>query len=120
VKAVTAIILKDKYKSAVAAIVLLNLYITVEHVLLNRISVAHVRFEVLTAVKMSILIFWVVTPRGRIRRYQRFEETFCLPSSILKEEAVCSSETLLPAYKSTRRYNPEDGRGQNKVIFIRV
>jgi hypothetical protein len=23
-------------------------------------------------------------------------------------EVVCSSETLVPTYKSTRRYNPED------------
>jgi hypothetical protein len=30
------------------------------------------RFETLTAVKMSILVFWVVTPCGLVDRYQRF------------------------------------------------
>jgi hypothetical protein len=29
-------------------------------------------------------------------------------SSALKMEAVCSSETLVSTYKSTRRYYPED------------
>jgi hypothetical protein len=28
--------------------------------------------------------------------------------SALKMEAVCSSETLVPTYKSTRRYNRDD------------
>jgi hypothetical protein len=36
------------------------------------------RFEVLTAVNMSMLVFWVVTPRGLIFRYQRFGETCCV------------------------------------------
>jgi hypothetical protein len=44
------------------------------------------RFEVLTAVKMSMLVFSVVPPA-------------------LKMEALCASETLV--YKFTRRYNPE-------------
>jgi hypothetical protein len=30
------------------------------------------------------------------------------PSSGLKMEAVCSAETSVSTYKSTRRYNPED------------
>jgi hypothetical protein len=51
-----------------------------------------VRFEVLTAVKMSMLVFWVVTPCGLVA---------------LKMEAVCSRETLVSTYKSTRRYDPE-------------
>jgi hypothetical protein len=29
-------------------------------------------------------------------------------ASALKMEVVCSSETLVSTYKSTRRYNPED------------
>jgi hypothetical protein len=66
----------------------------------------HVRFEVLTAVKMSMLVFWVVTPCGLVRRYQRFGETYCL--QLLYMETVCFSETLVSAYKSTWSYNPED------------
>jgi hypothetical protein len=33
------------------------------------------RFEVLKAVKISILVFWVVTPYGLAGRYQRFGRT---------------------------------------------
>jgi hypothetical protein len=39
-----------------------------------------VRFEVFTAVKMSMLFLWVVTSC----RYQRFEETYCLHLQGLK------------------------------------
>jgi hypothetical protein len=35
-------------------------------------------FEVLTAVKMSMLVFWVVKPNGLVGRYQRFGETSCV------------------------------------------
>jgi hypothetical protein len=37
---------------------------------------------------------------------------------ILKMEAVCSYEMLLSAYKSTRRYNPEDQHRHKKVLFV--
>jgi hypothetical protein len=40
-------------------------------------------------------------------------------SSVLKLEAVNSSETLLSAYKSTRRYNPED-QHPSFIWFISV
>jgi hypothetical protein len=43
--------------------------------------------------KMSMVVFWVVTPCG------------------LTMEAVCSSETLVPTYKSTRHHNPQDHHG---------
>jgi hypothetical protein len=36
------------------------------------------RFEVLTEVKISILIFWVVTQCGLVNRNQRFGRTYCL------------------------------------------
>jgi hypothetical protein len=36
------------------------------------------RFEVLTAVKMSMLIFWVVPPCGLVNRYLHFGGTYCL------------------------------------------
>jgi hypothetical protein len=36
------------------------------------------RFEVLTEVKLSMLVFWVVTPCGLVGRYQRFGRTYCL------------------------------------------
>jgi hypothetical protein len=36
------------------------------------------KFEVLPAVKMSMLVFWVVTPCGLAVRYQRLRGTYCL------------------------------------------
>jgi hypothetical protein len=33
------------------------------------------RYEVKTAVKMSMLAFWAVTPRTLVGRYQRFGDT---------------------------------------------
>jgi hypothetical protein len=42
------------------------------------------RFEVLTVVKLSMLVFWDVTPCGLVGRHQRFA---------LKIEVVCFSET---------------------------
>jgi hypothetical protein len=34
--------------------------------------------EVLMAVKMSVLFFWVVTPCGLVGRYQCYGEIYCL------------------------------------------
>jgi hypothetical protein len=36
------------------------------------------RFDVLTAMKMSISVFWAVTPCGLVGRYQRFGGIYCL------------------------------------------
>jgi hypothetical protein len=49
------------------------------------------RFEVLMAVKMPMLVFWLVMPCELVGRYDRFGETYCLPA--LKTEAIASSET---------------------------
>jgi hypothetical protein len=38
----------------------------------------YMRFEVLTAAKMLMLFFWIVTPCTLVGRYQRFGETYCL------------------------------------------
>jgi hypothetical protein len=37
-----------------------------------------VKFEVLTAVKMAMSFFWVVTPSKLLGRYQRFGEKYSL------------------------------------------
>jgi hypothetical protein len=57
------------------------------------------RFEVLTAVKMSMLVFWDVTLCG-------------LVADALKMEAICSFETLVSTYKSARHCNSEVQRRQ--------
>jgi hypothetical protein len=36
------------------------------------------RFDEISAVKMSMLVLWVVTPSGLAVRYQRFGEAYCL------------------------------------------
>jgi hypothetical protein len=54
-----------------------------------------VRFEVLTAVKTSILVFWVVTPSGFAGRYQRFERTYCLHIQGAEDGESMFFETLV-------------------------
>jgi hypothetical protein len=51
------------------------------------------RFEVLTAVKMSMLVFCIVKPCALVG---------------LKMKAVWFSEMLIFTYKSTWHYSPED------------
>jgi hypothetical protein len=63
------------------------------------------RFEVLTAVKMLMLVFWIVTPCGLVGRYQRFGGTYCLHLQVFSPKAVCSSQTLVSTYKSTQHFN---------------
>jgi hypothetical protein len=61
-------------------------------------SAVHLIFEILPAKKMSVLVFWVITPCGLASRYQHFG-TYCLHlhwTSALKMEAVCSFEAYLP------------------------
>jgi hypothetical protein len=94
-----------------------------------------VRFEVLTAVRMTMLFFRVVTTCRVVGTYrlhlqaedgdsmflrnvgmylriytelQPRRKTFSQsPSSALKMEIVCFSETLVSTYKSTWYHNPE-------------
>jgi hypothetical protein len=54
------------------------------------------RLEALTAPPEKMAAFWVVAPRT-------------LTLIALMMEAVQTSETSVYSYKSTRRYNPEDG-----------
>jgi hypothetical protein len=68
----------------------------------------YVRSEVLTAVKMSMLLFWVVTPCRLVGCcYKRFGRKNCPfrteANSTLKMERVCFSETLVCTYKSKWR-----------------
>jgi hypothetical protein len=52
-------------------------------------------FEVMTALTILMLVFYIVTSYGLA----------------LKMEAVCSSETLISTYIFTRCHNPEDQHG---------
>jgi hypothetical protein len=51
------------------------------------------RFEVFMALKMWIAVFWVVLPW-----LPAFWRNVLPPSSILKMEIICSSETLATTY----------------------
>jgi hypothetical protein len=44
----------------------------------HKFLLTYMRFDVLTAVRMSMLLLWVVTPCELVGRYQRFGETYCL------------------------------------------
>jgi hypothetical protein len=60
------------------------------------------------------VIFWAVTSAGLVGMCQRFGGTYCLylKAEVLKMEAVCNAETLVPvrADKLTSRYNSEGQR----------
>jgi hypothetical protein len=51
---------------------------TKDTALFNKAAVSCVKFEVLTAVEISLLVFWVVTPCGFVGICQHFGETYCL------------------------------------------
>jgi hypothetical protein len=50
-------------------------------------------FEILTAVKMSIFVFWVLTPCGLVGRYHRFGGTHFNPedggSVFIRNDGIC-------------------------------
>jgi hypothetical protein len=86
------------------------------------------RFEVFKAVKMSIVVFWVLIPCNDADGFKHFGIAYHLslptlvttykmtPSqqrrktSTLKMKAICSSETLVISHKTARHHNPEEAR----------
>jgi hypothetical protein len=68
-----------------------------------RRDIYFLRSDVFRAVKMLMLAFSVVTPRGHVGRYQPFEGTYCLH--------------LQGCLKSTWRYNPQDLCG--RISYVR-
>jgi hypothetical protein len=63
------------------------------------------RFEVVMAVNMSMVVFWVVMPYGVVGGYQH---NILPASSALKMEALFSFETLVPTYESAWYHHAED------------
>jgi hypothetical protein len=61
-----------------------------------------VRFEVLTAASMKLVVFWVVAPCNLVDAYRRFRGPSCL-----RHQYDDSSP-----YQTTRRNNPEDSHFQ--------
>jgi hypothetical protein len=65
------------------------------------------RFEVITAGEMLMLVLWVVTLCGLVGRYQCFEGKYGLHLQVSQEdEDSMFSETLVSTYKFTQHYNP--------------
>jgi hypothetical protein len=71
------------------------------HIIKSHISLIDhcMRFQVVTAVKMSISVFWIVTPGGLVGKYQLFGGTYCLHL-----QALCFSEILVSTCESTQCY----------------
>lgn len=68
-------------------------------------------FEVLTAVKKSMIFICFVTPCGLV--------CMSVPTSALQMEAVYSCKTLVSTWQSTWRYNPEDQHRPSLCLFYR-
>jgi hypothetical protein len=75
--------------------------------LLQPNEVFEVRFEVLTAASMMIVVFWVVAPRILVEFHRRFRGVSIIRTMM---EAASTSEMSLNFYQNTRRNNTEDSR----------
>jgi hypothetical protein len=71
-------------------------------------SFKYVRCEVLTAVKMSMVVVLDCGAKWTCRGGPTFWRNILPPSSGLKMDAVCSFKTLVLTYKSIWCHNPED------------
>jgi hypothetical protein len=66
-------------------------------------SLGYLRLEVLTAVKMTMVIFWAVTQCDFVGGYQSFGGTHCIHlQGETNIEAIRSSETMVIIYKTTQ------------------
>jgi hypothetical protein len=61
------------------------------------------KFEVLMVMKMSVLVFWVVTLWGLVGRYQRFRGMYCFLA--LKMKSVCSFKMSVQVHKALQMEN---------------
>lgn len=57
---------------------------------------------------LSKLVLWKETPRGLVDRCHSFGDTAAIFRVVLKMVTLCTSETFVSTFKSTRRYYPED------------
>jgi hypothetical protein len=69
---------------------------------MKELALYNMRFEVLSAVKMFSVVFWIVVPCEFVGGYQPFSP----------EYGRCFSAILVPTYKSTWCHNPENHPGQ--------
>jgi hypothetical protein len=73
---------------------------------IREVTIRDMRFEVLTAVKMPMLVFWVATPCGFLGRYQRFGDIYYLShedgdSMFLRYVGICLQDHTAFQFRST-------------------
>jgi hypothetical protein len=61
------------------------------------------KFKVLTAVKMSLFVFWIVTLSGLV---------YVVDTTVSMKRTICISEMLVSTYKPPQHFNPEDRHWQ--------
>jgi hypothetical protein len=76
----------------------------------HRQTVWYLRFQVLTAASMKFRVFWDVLPCSEVDVDRCFRGKYCLHH--LGDEAVCTSETSVNIYLTTRQYIPENSKLQ--------
>jgi hypothetical protein len=80
------------------------------------------RFEIFTAMKIWIVVFWVVTLCSLGDGYQRFGGVYRLHlQGTIKMEAILSSKPILvTTHKITRYHNPECRNTDNKRVSLSI
>jgi hypothetical protein len=95
----------------------------------RRMNICHkVRFQVLTAITVKIIVVWDVTPCSLVDISRYHEGMYCLTLSIgelghystVKMEAVCSSETSNCIFKTTWSHNLKGGDVLRLGIWIYI
>jgi hypothetical protein len=66
------------------------------------------RFEVVTAVRIKMAVFWVVEPCSLVEVYRRFRDVPTSGLIALMMEAASTCETSVNFYQTTRRNIPDD------------
>jgi cephalosporin hydroxylase len=96
-------------------------YIIEKHRYKTKTAISDIaRFQIFTAVKIQVEVFWVVTPYSVAVGYQRFGGSYI--HFALKIEAGRSSETLVSDRTTVRCHNPETSTSIydiiNRVIIV--
>jgi hypothetical protein len=65
------------------------------------------RSEVLMAVNMLTVAFWVVMPCNLVDGYQHLRKMYCQHFQFLNSETAYSPEALVATYKTTCCHNPQ-------------
>jgi hypothetical protein len=67
---------------------------------------------------MKFRVFWDELPCSQVYVDRRFRCVYCLHQVALMIEAVCTSETSVNIYLTTRQFIPEDSKLQSVKVFV--